>query len=68
MPDEGTQAAGGRVPNERLSSLEQENRKLWERLRQAELILDIQDKTLKLFGVSFGPQKQEGIDDKHRAD
>ena len=67
MPDEGNQAAAGR-PHDRLNSLEHENRKLWERLRQAELILDIQEKTLKLFGVSFGPQKTEDANPTQRAD
>lgn len=37
-----------------MAALEQANRQLHERLRQAELILDIQDKTLQLFGVSLG--------------
>ena len=43
-------------PNQaRLAEAEKENRKLQERLRQAELILDIQEKTLKLFGVKINP-------------
>ena len=45
--------------NERLGEIEQENRQLQERLRQAELILDIQEKTLKLFGVNLEPRSVE---------
>lgn len=49
-------AAADAPPNQaRLAEAEKENRKLQERLRQAELILDIQEKTLKLFGVKINP-------------
>jgi transposase-like protein len=44
---------------ERLAEVESENRQLHERLRQAELILDIQEKTLKLFGVHLKPRIDE---------
>jgi hypothetical protein len=37
-----------------MTALKHENLDLQERLRQAALILDIQDKTLQLFGVSLG--------------
>lgn len=53
-PDESTHSAPCHPCRERMTALEQENRQLHERLRQAELILDIQDKTLQLFGVSLG--------------
>lgn len=48
-------APEGAPKPERLAEAEKENRKLQERLRQAELILDIQEKTLKLFGVKINP-------------
>jgi transposase len=44
---------------DRLVAIEKENRQLQERLRQAELILDIQEKTLKLFGVNLEPRHTE---------
>ena len=47
--------------SDRLSEAEKENRKLQERLRQAELILDIQEKTLKLFGVKINPLHLDDI-------
>jgi transposase-like protein len=54
-------AAEGQPSNERLVEAEKENRKLQERLRQAELILDIQEKTLKLFGVKINPLNLDDI-------
>lgn len=48
-------------PPARLAEAEKENRKLHERLRQAELILDIQEKTLKLFGVKINPISLDDI-------
>jgi transposase-like protein len=50
----------------RLVEMEQENRQLQERLRQAELILDIQEKTLKLFGVNLKPRTGEDDDPRSR--
>ena len=44
---------------DRLTAIEKENRRLQERLRQAELILDIQEKTRELFGVNPGPPLAE---------
>ena len=51
----------------RLGEIEQENRQLQERLRQAELILDIQEKTLKLFGVHLKPRTAEEDPPSRRA-
>jgi hypothetical protein len=45
--------------DDRLVALERENRSLQERLRRAELILAIQDKTRQLLGVFLGPRREE---------
>lgn len=45
--------------DDKLVAIEKENRHLQKRLRQAELILDIQEKTLKLFGVNLEPLTTE---------
>jgi transposase-like protein len=57
----GLAEGAGPLSNERLAEAEKENRKLQERLRQAELILDIQEKTLKLFGVKINPLNLDDI-------
>jgi hypothetical protein len=44
---------------DRLTAIENENRHLQERLRQAALILDIQEKTLELFGEALEPRTAE---------
>ena len=66
-PDEGMSQAApmeatpkpSRRLDDKLADIEQENRHLLARLRQAELILDIQEKTLKLFGVKPKPSPDE---------
>lgn len=45
--------------DDRLVALERENRTLQERLRRAELILAIQDKTRQLLGVFLGHRREE---------
>lgn len=56
---ETTVPDGPLLSNEKLAAIEKENRQLQKRLRQAELILDIQEKTLKLFGVNLEPRTTE---------
>ena len=56
---------GPLLSNEKLAAIEKENRQLQKRLRQAELILDIQEKTLKLFGVNLEPRSSEDDTKQH---
>jgi transposase-like protein len=47
---------------ERVAQLERENRKLQQRLRQAEVVIDVQKKVAEILGIPLSSPPNEGDD------